>query len=104
MSANERRGFFDECHWGEIDPGYVHLYQSGNLVGEGWVTFYQIDVLFYSNYKTPGKAGTSQDLKLVVMNPPSTVPAIASSISALKAAKQPFTHVRYGGTVIQFWE
>lgn len=103
MSVNERRGFFDECHWGEIDPGYVDLVQSGTLVAEAWISYYQIDILFFPKYVTPGKPGNPPTSVIDFQTksvPPTT---LAVRMQQLTAANASFTHVRYAGNFIKHY-
>lgn len=105
MSGNERRGFFDECHLGEIDPGYYWLEQDNvGQVGEVWATAYKIEALFYSTYVTPGKGQTTVQTTFAYKGDPTDpqTPTLVGSIGKLKG-NQPFTHVRYSGVFVQVY-
>lgn len=112
----ERRGFFDEIHQGEIDPGYFYLLQNGVQVGELWANGQKLDVLLFGNYLTPGKVVpsgsgnvTNPDIytetvfvsALKDKNGNPIAPSIQARVLAL-TGKQEFTQVHYDGIFVKY--
>lgn len=117
---DERRGFFDECHNGEIDPGYFYLFQNGKQVGEVWAMKPNpnpvLEVIFYDSYLTPGKVVpsgsgnvTNPDVytefvyKMPIFDPNGNpvAPSIGARIAALKGTMH-LTHTTYTGSSVHY--
>ena len=99
---NERRGFFDECHSGEIDPGYFWLMQGTKKVGEVWAEAHKINAIFYGIYETPRAQKPDIDTKFLRKDKlgGSNDPTLNYQLQNLQG---PFTHVTYSGVFVQFY-